>query len=304
MLLNPVFYGYLDLRKGKMSMSDQEYVFDRTKEQVELDRLRLLESAFDPRTRLRLEKVGVAAGWHCLEVGAGAGSIMGWLSEKVRPTGKVVAIDTNTRFLPASPPSNVEIVRGDIRDCDFGGSRFDLIHGRYVLLHLPDFVPVLKRMLSLLSPGGWIVFEEPDFSAARFLCGSEEERRAFGRVTKAIEAMYRALDIDPATGLKIPGIYTASGLQNLSVDNDAPAVRGGISHRRNDGDIGRIAERKIYTDKRMHRKRSGRLQFLFPGSGVLGRLLFHRLLFRSAGGRNTWGTVLISGLSPPAASPC
>ncbi len=120
-------------------MSDQEYVFDRTKEQVELDRLRLLESAFDPRTRLRLEKVGVAAGWHCLEVGAGAGSIMGWLSEKVRPTGKVVAIDTNTRFLPASPPSNVEIVRGDIRDCDFGGSRFDLIHGRYVLLHLPDF---------------------------------------------------------------------------------------------------------------------------------------------------------------------
>ena len=208
-------------------MSDQEYVFDRTKEQVELDRLRLLESAFDPRTRLRLENVGVARDWCCLEVGAGAGSIMGWLSEKVGPTGKVVAVDTNTRFLPTSPPSNVEIVKGDIRKGDFGGCRFDLIHGRYVLLHLPDFVPVLKRMISLLSPGGWIVFEEPDFSASRCLCGSEEEHRAFGRVTKAIEAMCRALDIDHATGLKVPMIYTGNGLKNLSVDNDAPAVRGG-----------------------------------------------------------------------------
>ena len=135
-------------------MADQEYVFDRTKELVELDRLRLLESAFDPLTRMRLENVGVAAGWHCLEVGAGAGSIMGWLSERVGPTGNVVAIDTNTRFLPSSLPSNTTIVKGDIRDVDLGGSRFDLIHGRYVLLHLPDFVPVLKRMLSLLSPGG------------------------------------------------------------------------------------------------------------------------------------------------------
>lgn len=46
------------------------------KEQRELDRLRLLESAFDPQPRQRLENVGIIDGWHCLEVGAGAGSIM------------------------------------------------------------------------------------------------------------------------------------------------------------------------------------------------------------------------------------
>ena len=84
-------------------MADQpHYVFDSTKDQSEFDRLRLLESAFDPQPWLRLENVGVSEGWHCLEVGAGAGSIMNWLSKKVGSCGKVVAIDTNTRFLPFS----------------------------------------------------------------------------------------------------------------------------------------------------------------------------------------------------------
>jgi ubiquinone/menaquinone biosynthesis C-methylase UbiE len=231
-------------------MADQEYVFDRTKELVELDRLRLLESAFDPLTRMRLENVGVAAGWHCLEVGAGAGSIMGWLSERVGPTGNVVAIDTNTRFLPSSLPSNTTIVKGDIRDVDLGGSRFDLIHGRYVLLHLPDFVSIIKKMISLLTPRGWLVFEEPDFSAARFLCGSEEEHRTFGRVMQAIEIMYETLGIDHTTGLKIPKVVSALGIKKLFVDNYAPASPGNSSIARMMGmSAEQLKERYVQTQK-------------------------------------------------------
>jgi ubiquinone/menaquinone biosynthesis C-methylase UbiE len=78
-------------------------------------------------------------------VGAGAGSIMNWLSKKVGLCGKVVAIDTNTRFLPSSPHSNTVIVKEDIRHMDVGGDRFHLIHGRYVLLHIPEFESVLKK---------------------------------------------------------------------------------------------------------------------------------------------------------------
>lgn len=70
---------------------------------------------------------------------------MNWLSKKVGLCGKVVAIDTNTRFLPSSPHSKTVIVKEDIRHMDVGGDRFHLIHGRYVLLHIPEFESVLKK---------------------------------------------------------------------------------------------------------------------------------------------------------------
>lgn len=44
------------------------------------------------------------------------------------------------------------------------------------------------------------------------LCGSIEEHRRFGRVAKAIEALYRVLNIDPTADLKVPMIQAISGL--------------------------------------------------------------------------------------------
>jgi cyclopropane fatty-acyl-phospholipid synthase-like methyltransferase len=39
------------------------------------ERLRALERMEDPATIEYFKKIGVAPGWHCLEIGAGAGSI-------------------------------------------------------------------------------------------------------------------------------------------------------------------------------------------------------------------------------------
>jgi len=41
----------------------------------------------------------VAAGWRCLEVGAGGGSIAEWLCDRVGPDGRVVATDLDTRWV-------------------------------------------------------------------------------------------------------------------------------------------------------------------------------------------------------------
>jgi Methyltransferase domain. len=190
-------------------MTDHHYVFDGTKEQAELDRLRLLESAFDPQTRQRLENVGVSDGWHCLEVGAGAGSIMNWISEKVGSTGTVVAVDTDTRFLPSSVSSNTVIVKGDIRTVDLGRSRFDLVHGRYILLHIPEFASVLEKMLLLFKTGGLACLRR-----AGFLCRTVSGR--FGRRTSGLRPgdecgrnHYKAIGINHTAGLKIPKALSA-----------------------------------------------------------------------------------------------
>jgi 2-polyprenyl-3-methyl-5-hydroxy-6-metoxy-1,4-benzoquinol methylase len=59
----------------------------------ERDRLRLMSDLLDPSSRFHLERIGVVAGWCCLEIGAGNGSLSQWLAQRVGPTGHVIATD-------------------------------------------------------------------------------------------------------------------------------------------------------------------------------------------------------------------
>src|SRR6266508_3634523 len=81
-------------------MSTPHYLLDNAWHQAR-ERLALLEEGLDPGTIRHLERLEVGPGWHCLEVGAGGGSIAAWLCERVGPTGRVVATDIDTRFVRA-----------------------------------------------------------------------------------------------------------------------------------------------------------------------------------------------------------
>ena len=90
------------------------YIFSETQFQSELERLQALEKVSDPASQRQILATGLTTGWKCLEVGAGAGSIMRWMSEKVGSSGKVTAIDLDTRFVENTSLSNVEIIKADI----------------------------------------------------------------------------------------------------------------------------------------------------------------------------------------------
>lgn len=126
-------------------------------------RLQLLEQRLDPLTKRRIQRLGVGNGARCLEIGGGRGSVTRWLSEVVGPTGRVIATDLQLGFMTEIDASNVEVVRHDIRTDTFPPSSFDLIHTRAVLMHLSPSLNLLRRMVTWLAPGGWLVFEEPDF---------------------------------------------------------------------------------------------------------------------------------------------
>ena len=64
-------------------MSEHRYIATDEKDEVELNRLRILERIFDPSTKRHLEMIGVSEGWKCLEVGAGTGSVAQWLSRRI-----------------------------------------------------------------------------------------------------------------------------------------------------------------------------------------------------------------------------
>ncbi len=127
-------------------------------------RLWALEALCDPMTIGVLDRVGLSRHWRCLEAGAGRGSIARWLASQCL-YGSVVATDTDIRYLTDMRASNLEIRQHDLADGPgFPPDSFDLIHARALLVHLPDRQAVLNRAASWLTPGGWLVLEEPILS--------------------------------------------------------------------------------------------------------------------------------------------
>ena len=90
------------------------YVFDQGW-QKERDRLAGIESLFDSYSTQRLAGLGVSDGWHCLEVGFGAGGVALWLAGQVGSTGRVVATDLDPRFLDGRGRANLDVRRSQVR---------------------------------------------------------------------------------------------------------------------------------------------------------------------------------------------
>jgi predicted O-methyltransferase YrrM len=76
------------------------------REAAEGERLGLLEQIYDPVSRRG--RAPLQAGWRCLELGTGRGSMAPWLAEKVGPTGHVVATDIDVGYLRRLEVPNLE----------------------------------------------------------------------------------------------------------------------------------------------------------------------------------------------------
>ncbi|NEN90772.1 MAG: class I SAM-dependent methyltransferase [Okeania sp. SIO3H1] len=203
-----------------------DYIFSNTQNLKELERLQAIEQIFDPKTRERILTTGITEKWQCLEVGAGAGAIAKWLATVVGKSGKVVAVDLDTRFLAKVKSPNIEVLEADFCHLALESQSFDLIHARCLLIHIPDFQLALSKMVDLLKPGGWLVIEEPDFSAAKAIAGDSQMCQSVKQVNLAIEKMFADRGTDYALGAKLPEILQKYDWQKLSVENDAPISPG------------------------------------------------------------------------------
>jgi 2-polyprenyl-3-methyl-5-hydroxy-6-metoxy-1,4-benzoquinol methylase len=208
-------------------MAESKYIFTDTQFTSELERLQLIEKISDPASRQIMLATGLTTGWQCLEVGAGAGSIMKWMSSTVGAEGKVTAVDVDTRFVADTSLSNVKVIQGDINQVTLADNCFDLIHARNILIHLADYQTTISKMLSWLKPNGWLVLEEPDFSALKFIAGTLDEHQAFNKVKEAICQMFINRGLDYDLGIKLPSFLQNLGLQQIQINNDVPISSGG-----------------------------------------------------------------------------
>jgi SAM-dependent methyltransferase len=179
----------------------------------------LLEELFDPATVRRLERIGVAPGWHVLDVGAGGGSIARWLARQVHPGGEVVATDLDTTLLDPLDQPSLQVIRHDVLSDDFPPASFDLIHCRAVLVHLSEPGRALARMAEWLRPGGVLVAEEPWLDI-----GLLSPDPAMVRATQELR---RAGDMDCGFARRLPIALAEAGLDRIEAEGELRFFDGG-----------------------------------------------------------------------------
>jgi ubiquinone/menaquinone biosynthesis C-methylase UbiE len=189
----------------------------------EQDRLRLLSRVADDRTRRALVDVGITSGWHCCDVGSGAGVIAAWMAEQVGSTGRVVSLDVDTRF---QPPSSgiVEVRKVDVTSEPIGEREFDLVHARAVLQHLAQREAVLDRMITATKPGGWILVSDVDW----IQYDAQPVPEPFATLSRVLrELSSKQHGYDGTWGRMLLDAFTARGLSDVNGRGEVWTMRGG-----------------------------------------------------------------------------
>ncbi|MGN5376891.1 class I SAM-dependent methyltransferase [Streptomyces lasalocidi] len=173
-------------------------------------RLESIQRSVDTFTTNILKGLPTQTSWNCLELGAGASSIAHWLAARC-PDGRVVAVDLDTRHLDAGRATNLEIQEADITRHDYAPGTFDLIHARYLFCHLPDRDEMIARAASWLSPGGWLIIEEPyDLPAAH------SPFHLIQRILTAYQHIYRENGADMTWARSLPALLARNALTDVA----------------------------------------------------------------------------------------
>ena len=172
------------------------YSLDRTGPR-EKQRLEAQAPFLDPGTIRHVKALGLLSGWHCAEVGAGAGSIAIWLAERVGRSGRVVATDVDTRFIAHLRRDGLEIRRHDILAGPVEANAFDLVHTRLLLSPLADRAKAMNNLVASLRPGGWLLAEDYDLSTAGSFHPASELQV---RLNEAMQTLFRQGGADPRSG--------------------------------------------------------------------------------------------------------
>jgi SAM-dependent methyltransferase len=201
------------------------YLLDNRAPEAE-ERFDGLGALFNPWTFRRIEMLGIAAGWKCWEVGVGGPSIPRWLSERVGPSGRVLATDIDVRWVQGAVAGNVEIRRHDVAADPPPPETFDLVHERLVLIHLPRREQALRQMVATLRPGGWVLLEDFDSVLSPFGC--LDPQRPTEHLANKVRAGFRELlterGADLTLGRQLPRLLRSVGLVDVAADAYLPAA--------------------------------------------------------------------------------
>lgn len=198
----------------------------------ERERLQLQARVWEPAGRAFVSRI--PAGRSAIDVGCG---VMGWLrvlSEWVGARGAVTGTDVDEKmlelarqFIAAEGLGNARVVRDDLFASHLPPHSFDLVHARFQIAPLGRAPQQMEAFRRLVSPGGWIVLEDPDWSSWRI----HPEAPATGRLIELIAEGFRAAGGELGAGVRIPDLL--SGVEkNMLLDAAIVALPPGHPYLR------------------------------------------------------------------------
>lgn len=125
----------------------------------------------------------IKPGMRLLDVGCGPGTITSGLAQLVEPAETIgidpspSVIETAKSLLVAKPAKHLTFEVGDIYQTRFAAAVFDAVFAHQVLQHLRDPVDALRRMQTLLKPGGVLGVRDVDWGSATFYPENDGMRR-------------------------------------------------------------------------------------------------------------------------------
>lgn len=215
-----------EMTAGSSGTPSQGYLLDNAAQQTG-GRFSGLDAGLDQNTQAHLSALGIAAGWRCLEVGAGSGSIARWMAEQAGAHGHVLATDIDTRWIQGNGLSQLEVQRHDVIADPLAQGEFDLVHARLVLSWLPTRDAVVSRLVAALRPGGWLVVEDFDSVLHHCLDPLNDDERVFDKVTDAFGEALQRRGADTTWARTLPHRLASAGLQDVGAAGHLTIYHGG-----------------------------------------------------------------------------
>ena len=120
-----------------------------------------------------------------LDVGSGAGQILGHLLQTAHPDAELVAFDLSHQMLRRARTrlnsSRPRYLAGDLMNLPFADGTFDCVTCGWVLEHLPDPVPGLTEIGRVLRPGGSALILATEDTISGVLCSRTWKCRTYSR---------------------------------------------------------------------------------------------------------------------------
>lgn len=201
----------------------------------EVERLQKWGRIWEPEAEAMLDQIAIQPGWRCLDLGCGPMGILGALSRRVGPTGRVVGADINPQQLDAAREltqgeglTNIEFVEADAFHTGLPRESFDLVHVRFMFSPLGKDQALMQELLALTRPGGVVVTQEADDCS--YICDPPQE--AWERLKALTADAFERAGGDAKAGRRMYGVLRHAGLEDVQSRAVALALPPGHPYRR------------------------------------------------------------------------